>query len=643
MVVISLGWQPHGSRRLRALGRGVHLGARRREFYLHYAGHQQSYDVEAIYDRHRDLFDPASVEALRELGVGDHGGEARHRRRLEILLDFAIEGLIGQTTKELEGELARREVASSIELDGERIGFRESSVVQANEPDGERRAELETARLALTERELGPLYEELVERQHAGAIELGYPSYRAMCAITKGIDLERLGRQTAVFEARTRASYPPLLDPELRRTVGFGLDELRRSDFARFFRAVEPDRLFPGVRLTDSFAETMSGLGIDISAQPGVTFDVESRPDKAPRAFCAPVRVPGEVYLVIAPVGGWDDYVTLFHEGGHTEHFAHVDAGLPVEYRFMGDNAVTECFAFVFQHLVEDPSGCRATSASMTPRAGRARAGRAADVSPSVHRQARLRTRAARRGLGLDGDALAARYSQLLGGAVLIDWPAETFLSDVDPGFYCACYLRAWALEAHLRRYLHERFGPEWFTSPRRARSCGGCGVKASDSRRRDARRADRRRTRLRRGPHRPRAERVAPAGAGGSAVRTTKPRLYDPASPIADRTATGSTSSCHRIRDAAPPPSCISASRMCSVPTCSAPSADASRPARSIAAVAAPVDGRSSPGSSTPRPSIRTTAARTGSYTTPSDASTPAATPSCPRRSPSRMCSVPM
>ena len=111
----------------------------------------------------------------------------------------------------------------------------------------------------------------------------------------------------------------------------------------------------PAYRLIESFAETMAGLGTDVSAQPGVTFDIGSRPNKAPRAFCAPVRVPGEVYLVVAPVGGWDDYVTLFHEGGHTEHSAHVDAGLPFEFRCLGDNSVTETYAFVIQHLVEDP------------------------------------------------------------------------------------------------------------------------------------------------------------------------------------------------------------------------------------------------------------------------------------------------
>ena len=66
-------------------------------------------------------------------------------------------------------------------------------------------------------------------------------------------------------------------------------------------------------------------------------------------------------------------------------------------------------------------------------------------------------------GSGGSRDGIASRYSQLLGDALRVPWPSETYLADVDPGFYCACYLRAWALETHIRKYLREHFGPAWF------------------------------------------------------------------------------------------------------------------------------------------------------------------------------------
>jgi hypothetical protein len=62
-------------------------------------------------------------------------------------------------------------------------------------------------------------------------------------------------------------------------------------------------------------------------------------------------------------------------------------------------------------------------------------------------------------------DSLGERYAELLGNALRVSWPREPFLQDVDPGFYCVCYLQAWALESYLRSYLRERFGPAWFES----------------------------------------------------------------------------------------------------------------------------------------------------------------------------------
>jgi len=435
------------------------------EYYRHFAGLKASYEIEPIYDRHASLFDLGEVSRLRErLESAASGSE--ERRRLRMLFDFAVEGYAGQATKHAEAELARLEASIAITVDGETLGFREAAVAQANEPDAGRRAVIERERLAATEVQLGALHRELIERQHAVALELGYASYREMCASCKGFDLAGLSAQTEAFSARTEHSYAGAVDPELRRTVGIGLDRLSRADLPRFFRAPDLDDLFPASRLLPSFEATMSDLGFELASQAGVVLDVEPRPKKSPRAFCAPVRAPDEVYLVLSPIGGRDDYSVLFHEGGHTEHYANVDAELPFEFRHLGDNAITEAYAFLFQHLVEDPVwlarhlGISADAAAIAPYA------RAYRLVYLRRYCAKLAYELELHGGGTDSwGALSDRYSQLLSGGLQIAWPRQTFLADVDPGFYCACYLRAWALETHLRRYLQERFGPAWFES----------------------------------------------------------------------------------------------------------------------------------------------------------------------------------
>ncbi len=106
--------------------------------------------------------------------------------------------------------------------------------------------------------------------------------------------------------------------------------------------------------LSTRLADTLAGLGIDLGRQTNVHLDAESRPTKSSRAFCSTPRVPDEIYLVIAPTGGRDDYGALFHEGGHVEHYANTDPGLAFEFRHLGDNSVTESFAFLLEHLIED-------------------------------------------------------------------------------------------------------------------------------------------------------------------------------------------------------------------------------------------------------------------------------------------------
>jgi hypothetical protein len=180
------------------------------------------------------------------------------------------------------------------------------------------------------------------------------------------------------------------------------------------------------------------------------------------------VSVPDEVYLVIARHGGRDDYAALFHEAGHTEHYANVEAALPFEFRHLGDNSVTEGFAFLFEHLTEDPVWLRAVLSAADADQVAAYTGftRASKFVFLRRYAAKLSYELELHGEGRSLDEMPGLYAGLLGDAVGVEWPAATYLADVDAGYYAANYLRAWAFETHLRGVLVERFGPEWFRSP---------------------------------------------------------------------------------------------------------------------------------------------------------------------------------
>jgi hypothetical protein len=420
-----------------------------REYYLHYAGLRDEFDIEPIYEQHAELFSRDSVQRLREEGTPP-------------LLEFAVHGLIGRATKAEQAELARREASLEIEADGEAMPYRQAAVVQVNEPDPERRAAIEEARLGAAARELDPLLREMLERSHALAGELGWRSMREMCEELSGIDLGALERQTSAFLADTEDAYEAVVSGPLERELGFGFERLRRSDFGFFFRAPTLDVAFAEDRLLPSLAETLGGLALD---PPGVIMDTELRPKKTPRAFCAPVRVPEEVYLVITRRGGRDDFETLLHEAGHAQHFAHMEASLPMEHRYLGDNSITESFAFLFQHLSADPAWLEARLGVTDAEAIEAQA-RAAKLIFLRRYAAKLSYELELHSAPPSLDPLREVYARRLSEALHVDWPSASWLSDVDAFFYAAAYIRAWALETHVRRLLKERFGDHWFGEP---------------------------------------------------------------------------------------------------------------------------------------------------------------------------------
>jgi hypothetical protein len=427
------------------------LSAIDREYYLHFAGLKDDFEIEAIYTRHAALFSREAVEGLR-------GGESR------TLLKFAAEGYVEQAVKELSAELARLEAGLEVEVDGETYPFRQAAVVQANERDAARRRALDEARNEVVSSRLNPPLHEMFDRSRELVRELGWPSVRAMTEELSGIDLGTLARQTEAFLAATEDYYEATVEPPLRAELDLGFDELERADLAFFFRAPSLDALFPEEQLLSIFEATRAGLGLQNGGPGKVIVDAEPRPKKSPRAFCAPVRVPEEVYLVLTRIGGREDYETLMHEAGHAEHFSHVEPALPVEHRFLGDNSVTEGFAFLFQHLTEDPAWLERRLGIDDPGPIVAQA----HASKLVF----LRRYCAKLAYELEllgegsVDGAPELYARRLSDAVHVDWPQVTWLSDVDPFFYVAAYLRAWALETHLRRELRERFGELWFEDP---------------------------------------------------------------------------------------------------------------------------------------------------------------------------------
>jgi hypothetical protein len=430
------------------------LAALDEEFYLHFAGHKERFELKPIYERYADL---TSLEAAARLAAAAEGGS---RGEIE-LWRFACEGYLGDLTRAESEGIAGLEASLTANVDGREIPFRMLRPEMANEPDRERRARLDAVRIELAEEHLESRYVTAAEKRREGTRELGAPTYRELYTRFR-FPLDPLAEQCRSFLEETEDLYVSTLDRLFRRRVGIPLEEAGRWDVPRLFRASEWDEAFPADGMVPALEWTLSGLGIDLRSQRNIHLDIEPRPRKSPRAFCAPIEVPGRVMLVIQPIGGPDDWHAFFHEAGHAEHYAHTSASLPTEARRLGDNAVTEGWAMLLDHLTNDPAWLSRRLDFARPEDFAAEG--AAELLYFVRRYCGKLLYE----LELQGDGelepMRARYVEWLREATKIEPSPADFLADVDEGFYVCFYLRAWALQAQLRTFLRDQFGSAWFT-----------------------------------------------------------------------------------------------------------------------------------------------------------------------------------
>lgn len=428
-----------------------------REYYLTGAGHKADPAFQAIYDRFAELQADETLAAAREDGP---------RALLEWLVDLRV----GRRVAALEEHQLLWEQRAVVRAGGREIPWLRVPIELQNTAERDERIALDQARAATIGEGLDALRRDRFHLEHEVLAALGWDDYVAGITELSGIDLDGLGDACHALLTDTADMYRDVLGTLVRRRIGVPLAELLRADVAWAFRAERFDPAFPADRLVATATGQCGELGLDARQGGRIRFDTEDREGKQPRAFCVPVRVPEEVYLVLRPHGGHADYRTFWHELGHALHFASVDAGRPFHERWLGDNSVTEGFAMLFDGMTMDPGWlARYGRLEETGRAGTVR-----DLvfELAVHELYMLRRYAAKLRYELvlhrsDFTGLGDTYAGLLSEATLFRYRPEDALVDVDPGFYAARYLRAWQLSALLAETLTSRFDADWFRHPR--------------------------------------------------------------------------------------------------------------------------------------------------------------------------------
>ncbi|MCK4444312.1 MAG: hypothetical protein KAW09_07195, partial [Thermoplasmata archaeon] len=319
------------------------------EYYLNWAGLKDELDTASVMEECPSL---GEREAVDHLAARLQIAEPDEERRLRYLHGVTTHHYIGNLVKDLTDAKETEEARLTIEVEGEEMAYRMSGVHMINEDDRTRRHAIHDARLRAIDG-LNQILNERTQRMHSIATDLGYTNYTKLYGKLKNINFTSLLNEIKEFKQRTDKLYREKMSG-LTETIGISLEEAERHDIAYLLRAKQFDPYFEKGQSLPALRATLNGIGIDLDSQENIIVDIEEREKKTPRAFCAPLDIPNKVMLVTMPMGGYSDYSSLFHEAGHAEHFGNMNPDEPMEYRYLGDNSVTESFAFIFDHLLTD-------------------------------------------------------------------------------------------------------------------------------------------------------------------------------------------------------------------------------------------------------------------------------------------------
>lgn len=293
--------------------------------------------------------------------------------------------------------------------------------------------------------------------------QFGFENYARYTEYKRGCSFEDWQQTFLSFLSNTDDEYFKRTRPWAEERLGRPLEDLNRCHALRLLRIDTFDNYFSKSSLMEIIQRTFAGLGLDLRRRRDIIIDEKVDPRKNPNAICVPIELPGKIHVIIKPIGGLIDLEALLHEMGHAFFLSGFSADAPLEYRRLYRSAaLDEAFAFLFTQLLENPLWLvDVAKLKMSD----------AEKLSEVSRTKRLLL--IRRHIGKfmaekelfeNGNFKdSGFYCKWLNRSTGFNYEPDGYLIDMDPDFYSANYVWAWAGAEVLREYLEQSFGKDWF------------------------------------------------------------------------------------------------------------------------------------------------------------------------------------
>jgi hypothetical protein len=446
-------------------------------------GEKETSEQADIVARYADLFTGDQLGALWE---AERIAEGAEREQLYRLRKVCEGGIVSAALVEREDELENRQLAARLTFRGEELPLRAAQARLALLHDYADREELGALHADLNAGFNGERLELIREGEELAAELSCEPDPVARSEEEKGVSLRTLADALAEASAAAEQAYLSMRQKWFDRVLGPERDEQPHSYHTAYIRRMSPlEATYTKERATDVCLETLKAIGFDLAADPNIRPDLDDRPQKSPRACVIASDPPTVVHLITRAQGGLHDYQAFLHEAGHALHYAGCDPELPYTFRRLArDHGLTEIYSYIVEAISCEPAW-HALYFGLTEReaAENAEATRFLEALLFRRYAAKLAFELEFWDRFRDDGGTPVGYAERLTAATGIRYRSDGFISDLDPGFYSADYLRAWIRSAQLRARLVEEVGTDWWRSTKtgeRLRSLFREGTKPS-------------------------------------------------------------------------------------------------------------------------------------------------------------------